>query len=193
MSIADNYRELLQRLLPKGRLWNPEFGSIFDRFLTGFSKELSRVDGRVDNLLLEQNPNTAFETIEDWEKEFGLPDSCGFLSNNIFDRRLDITEKMALQGGASQAYFISLLASKGVTITISYGQASYVGQPVGGDLRGPAMLFTWYVNIPPLGSKHFKAGNRVGHPLVEVVDPQKFICLIEKYKPAHTYAVYTFS
>lgn len=192
MASIENYRDLLIKLLPPGKAWKVEPDSWMAKLLEAFAVELSRVDQRVKDLIREGDPAGAFETLPEWEKEFGLPDECSVIANNVVDRRIDLIRRIATYGGSSAQYFTDIFALSGISITISYKKPSYIGAPVGGSLDGPALLHTWYVHIPDLGFHHFKAGESAGKPLVSLVDSGNVICLIEKYKPAHTVAVYTF-
>lgn len=192
MSKFDRYRDLLIRLFPKGKLWQFNEGTENYKLLDAFGMELSRVDDRAEKLLKEQDPRTTIELLPEWEKEFGLPDECSVIGQDIAERRTNLVSKVLAQGGQSEAYFIDLFANQGITITISYREPSYVPMSIPGYVTGNAYKYIWYVTIPDFQVDWFEAGDSADDYVGEYLSSSNVACLIEKYKPAHTKAVYIY-
>lgn len=110
---ADNYREQLQALLPRGSAWPRDAGAVLTQVLDGMAQEFARVDVRVDNLLDEVDPRTTFELLTDYERVHGLPDPCVTDALTIDQRRNALVSKFSGLGGQSTAYFLSMLERLG--------------------------------------------------------------------------------
>jgi uncharacterized protein YmfQ (DUF2313 family) len=68
---SEHYLEQLMALLPRGRLWQV-IGPKFRGILWAAADEFARVDGRAGAAMLEIDPRTAVETLDDWENLYGL-------------------------------------------------------------------------------------------------------------------------
>ena len=64
------YRKLLQSLLPKGAFWTRNEDAVLTQLLNAFGEELSRIEGRGEDLILEAFSSTITELLEEWEKDF---------------------------------------------------------------------------------------------------------------------------
>lgn len=191
MATEKSYLATLIKLLPTGKAWNAAPDTKLYTFLSAFTPELLRVDQRIDDLIREMSPETAIETFEDWEIEFGTPFDCGGLSGTLEERRQDVIAKMVSLGGQSEEYFLSFFDPSDGAVTITYPPVTaVVGTPVGGPMDYPN-LFTWIINIPSGDLDYFEAGDVAGDPLVIGAHTTKR-CLIEKYKPAHTHILFTY-
>ena len=167
------YTKLLKRLQPTGRAWSKSSGLI-PELLEGLAAELARVDGRVDDLINERDSRTTAELITEHETEWGLPDECLGSSTVLAERRAAILARIRAIGGLSPAYYISVAAALGYTITIEEFTPAWSGLAVSGDPCGDqGVLFYWLVNV------HYDFVN----PFTSYSDLE---CLLEKIKPAHT-------
>lgn len=110
---ADNYREQLQSLLPRGSAWPRESGAVLTQVLDGLAQELARVDLRVENLINEIDPRTTGELLPDFERVYGLPDPCVTDALTTDQRRNALVSKISNQGGQSPAYYLSVLERLG--------------------------------------------------------------------------------
>jgi len=72
---AEDYTEILKKLLPPGMVWMREEGNNLDKLLAGIAEEAERVDNRIDDLLDEALPSATIEMMEDWQRVAGLPDT----------------------------------------------------------------------------------------------------------------------
>lgn len=128
---ADAYARQLKQLLPRGILWAFEPGSVLSRVLLAIADEMARIDGRSDDLLDEWDPRSAFETLSDWERVYGIPDGCVGVGTNNADRQAAVTARVVARGGSTPGYFVSLAAALGFVATIQ-------------EFVGP---FTWRMNV----------------------------------------------
>lgn len=110
---ANHYREQLQALLPPGRAWPRESGAVVTNVLDALAQEFARVDARVDGLLEEIDPRTTYELLSDFERVYGLPESCVTGSLTTDQRRNALVSKLTNYGGQSPAYFLLVLERLG--------------------------------------------------------------------------------
>lgn len=195
MSLIDQYRDLILKLLPRGRAFTREADSDTYRFSEAMGTELSRVHARVRNLLYKElDPKTTSDLLEDFEFEYGLPDPCGGLSVNPAKRLDNLISRITSLGGQSADYFIDTLHDNGVDITVTYQKPFTAGDLAGSEVKSNAYYYIWFVDIPDTQIYKFKAGlSHAGQPLVTSTSPESVVCFIERLKPAHTVAVYTYN
>jgi uncharacterized protein YmfQ (DUF2313 family) len=175
---ADQYREHLQALLPRGAAWPREPGTVLTQVLDGLAQELARVDLRVENLLDEINPRTTYELLSDWERVLGLPDPCVPAGQTTAERRSAVAAKIAATGGQSRAYFIALAAALGYTITIT--------EQVDG------LPHKWRVNAALNTFVEFTCNSPCTDPLREWGN-ETLECAINQRAPAHTTLVFGYT
>mgnify|MGYP000979212013 FL=1 len=80
---APDYLAMLQALLPRGAAWVREPDAVLTRLLAASAEELARLDSMAWRLLDETNPQTAIDSLEDWERLLGLPDECGLKAETL--------------------------------------------------------------------------------------------------------------
>jgi uncharacterized protein YmfQ (DUF2313 family) len=139
------YLQLLQRLLPKGKLWTVDPGSTLTKVLQAMADELARVDARSDVLLNEAKTTTTIELITDFEREYGLPDDCFEIEDTITERQAVVNTKFKLIGRLDKQYYIDLAKNLGLTITITEFQPFWCGQAIDKPCGDNAVLFHWEV------------------------------------------------
>lgn len=163
----DAYALQLKQLLPRGAVWLLEASSFITKTLLGISGELSRVDGRGDDLVEETDPRTANETIADWEKMLSLPDDIvTVIPATLSARQQAVTQKYVSRGGQSNAYFVSLAALCGYTVTVTNynSQLSVAGVMQSGmQLCGVAAAYALLVKVSAT------AGTALTHTQFEAV------------------------
>ena len=105
-----NFVQILHQLLPPGR-WAMTEGSVLLRLLRWFALTLSRVETRAHDLLRESSPQTAIESLPEWERLLGIEGNLGLPTT---DRRKAIRRKMTLnQGWSSQHQLAAMFADFG--------------------------------------------------------------------------------
>jgi uncharacterized protein YmfQ (DUF2313 family) len=174
---AEKYSRMLKQILPPGALWLLEADRVLARLLLALGDELTRASERAAALVEEADPRTATETLDEWERLLGLPDSAiSVIPATAAERRLAITQKLISQGGQRAAYYVALAAACGYTVTVEDGFSSDVtraGTAVAGDfLEGLGNAFTWNVVVEA------PSGTALSHAELEAV--------LNRAKPAHT-------
>lgn len=164
------FRQFLQ-LLPPGRAWQ---GATIRKILRALADEWERIDGRGADALLEFDPRTTTEMIDEWEAAVGLPDPCvsdwGALS--LAQRRAAVVARLTANDSASRSFFINLAATLGYTVTITEYQPFEVGRStVGEPLSNGFWQYAWTVE-------------GVG------VDDEQLQCAIEAKAPVHTIVLF---
>jgi uncharacterized protein YmfQ (DUF2313 family) len=177
-----SYARQLRQLLPPGSLWNLDADSWITATLLGISEELARVDERADDIIEESDPRTATETLDDWERALGLPDEAvPTIPATTAGRRLAVTQKLIRQGGQHAAFYVSLAAACGYTVTVNdaYGvTVCRAGARAGALCRGVPWAFAWRLDVSP------PSGTALTHVELEAV--------IRRAAPAHTTVIFNY-
>jgi len=210
---GDDYTHAMLTLLPQGQAWPREPGSTLALSIKGLCQYWGYVDGRAGDLLeRESDPRKTVEILPEWERAWGLPDPCFPSATTIAERQIMLVLFMTWMGGQSRDYFKSVAEFVGYTIEIKEFAPFMCGISQVGDTRtpppatladqnyrwyiGPAeQRFYWEVSVGQVGLTWFRAGSGqagVDHHL-EFAVPTEFICLLDRWKPAHTMIVPDFS
>ena len=169
-----DYLRLFQSLLPRGYAWTRDEGSRLTEFLRGLAGEFVRIEERSDILLQEKEIRRSSELLIDHETDLGLPDECSEFSINIQQRRAYAYTKLIAAGRQDKQYFIDLAELLGFVITITEFDPD---------------TFKWQINCNFQNDWiFFRSGSsRSGERLVYVPGVDLLICVLNKYKPAHTF------
>jgi uncharacterized protein YmfQ (DUF2313 family) len=88
--MAGNVTEAVLALLPKGPAWARSIDAKLRALISGVAVELSRVQARLELALLEiDSPDTATETIADWEHMVDLPSECTPIAATLVERQVE--------------------------------------------------------------------------------------------------------
>ncbi len=206
---GDAYTHAFLNLFPQGQAWPRHTDSTFFGVCDGLSQYWGFVDSRAADLLeRESDPRKTIELLPDWEKAWGLPDPCFSSPQSIAERQRILVMWMTWLGGQSRQYYIDLMAFLGYSgIEIQEFAPFMAGISRVGDTRPePDKLFRWYIGPPEqrfvwtisvgqIGLNWFRAASGqagVDHHL-EFMVPEEIICLIERWKPAHTVIIPDFT
>lgn len=192
------YARQLAQLLPPGKLWNLEPDSVTSKTLLALAAEFARVDGRAADLVNETDPRTALETLDDWERVLGLPDSClTSIPSSVNERRSAITSKYTARGGQSRAYYEQLAAQLGYTATVSEYKVCRSGSARSGDrCNGTAWAFAWLVTISgyEIGTvSRARSGTARSGDRIQGFAQLDVECIIREAAPAHTFPLFTYT
>lgn len=119
LGAVGRYWRAIQQLMPPGKAWTRAFGSRLTKLHFAIAREPQRVHARIGDFLLEQDPRTCVETIDDWERTFSLPDDCFPQLTVLSERRALVVLRWLSRkapGGASQT-LIDLADALGYTGT----------------------------------------------------------------------------
>lgn len=197
--LGRKYQKLLRKLLPSGWAWQAkdESESEMSKLLSGLSEEFGNVEKRSQDLLKEIMPNTTIEMIDDWERLLGLPDECspdGELT--LQERRDRVLQVLTTRGGQNEEFYRTLASNFGFdidVISVSDQPPFRVGSGrVGDRLTNGSWRYAFIVQAPSDSVVRFRVGqSRVGEPLLKVTN-DTLECLMQKYKPAHSIAIFSF-
>jgi uncharacterized protein YmfQ (DUF2313 family) len=203
---GDDYTQAFLQLLPRGQAWPREASTTVFGTVDGLSQYYGYVDGRAADLLeIESDPRKTIELLSDWERAWGLPDPCFASPQTVEQRRRILVMWMTWMGGQSRAYFTSLMDWLGYPgIEIQEFAPFMCGISYVGDSRTlyeqqnnkhfrwyigpPEQRFYWTVKVGQVGLNWFRAASGqsgVNHHL-EFQIPEEAICLLQRWKPAHT-------
>ncbi|MGD9766590.1 MAG: YmfQ family protein [Pseudolabrys sp.] len=196
---GDDYAEALAALLPTGRAWPRDRGSVLMRVVSGLAQIWGRVDARAAALLQrESDPRQTIELLPDWERAFGLPDECVGPVASTDERRVRLVQRMTEEGGQSRDYFVALAAQLGYRITIEELAPIMGGVSRGGDIAweaGPPEIRCWWiVHVYGQPIWWFRGGVGEGGKdhHAEWTGLIALECLIRRYKPAHTQVTFNY-
>lgn len=192
------YFKLLRSLFPKGRFWTSKDTKEKNlyKFLKALSKEPARFDDSVEKLSKDFMPIFTSDFLPMWEKMLNLPDECDNVENQTFEqRRRRVLQVLRLRGGQNKDFFKTLAANFGFDIDVIEVEDQppfRAGQSRAGDrLTNGEWRYAFVVSAPTSSVVRFRAGSRAGEPLLSVTN-DTLECLIEKHKPAHSVAIFTF-
>jgi len=127
MRTYKEYRRLLQSLFPRGKFWTRAESATLTQVLNGLGEELSRVEGRAENLIIESIPSRADETLEEWEEDFNLPEFGLSLADSTAGRQASISAKHVAVGQQNKEYFEEIALALGYNISVTEFQKSLAG------------------------------------------------------------------
>lgn len=195
VDLEHKYKELILNLFPNGRAWNKLRNSKFTKLIETYSKEFVRVHKRVDQVLEEADPRTISETMDDWERVLGLPDSCTFGVDQSFEeRKLTILQKLTTGGGANAAFFEEIATQFGypdVKVT-NYKRCRSGAARSGDSITNIGWEFVFRISSPDALAQTAKSGSaKSGDPIRKFGNPI-MECVMQKLKPAHTTIDFSF-
>lgn len=192
LAAADYYNELAG-LLPPGPAWDTLNPSTLTVFLDAWSQEFARIQAHADQLIEEADPRTSNELLTDYERIFGLPTDCMTgITQTLQQRHNALVAQMTGTGGQSISYFINLAASAGYTVTITEFTASTVAMTVADTIVGSDWATAWQVNAALNTVTSFLSTSLVSEALGSWGNTQ-LECLINRFKPAHTFALFSYT
>lgn len=191
MGLVAEYYNQLKALLPVGKTWPQEEGSVLSGLMQGGAPELARAHARFDRLVEEADPRTALEMLTDWERVVGLPDTCSEEGNTIQQRRNAVLFKLTAKWGQDITFFMALAERLGATITITEYRPFICGlSHLGADaLNGSASCRRcWHVQVTEQRVTWFRCGaSQCGtDPLARIDYAEELECWLKRLAPSHT-------
>jgi len=217
------YAHALSMLLPQGIAWPRWPETVLMKVVYGLAGIFGWADGRAADLLeRESDPRQATDVIlpngmpdgllDDWERNWGLPDPCYAGPLTIGERQRHLVLRMTLLGAQSRAFFIGVGKFLGYdNITISEYRPFMVGIDRAGDNReylpdgslgewpcqigDPVMRFAWTIHVADLGLVWFRAsrGQAGIDPHLRITLALDLECVIRRWRPAHTEVLFDYS
>lgn len=178
-----------QDLLPPGDIWKGRVRTLLGRLLFALTRGPAEAEERAKDLLLEADPRTASELLDEWERVLGLPDDCLPAPQSEAERRALIVSRAIGPGGNTPRFFIDLAAAIGIPITVEEGRATpaRVGQArIGDRLLGELPDLVWTVFAPNTPESRARVGTaRIGDRL-STSGNDLLECVLSRHVPAHT-------
>lgn len=166
---ADDFKCVLGALLPPGGAWPIEGDSDLQKMIAAIAEEFARIDLRAEQLILEIDPRTATELLNEWEEALGLPDPCITGTLTFAERRQNAYVAYTLRSAPSDEWLISVAKNIGFDITITN--------------PSPGL---WQVNAPAETLQLATYGNTVyGDPYRTFGREQLLECTMSKLNRAH--------
>jgi uncharacterized protein YmfQ (DUF2313 family) len=184
----------LQNLLPRGRAWNKEPGSVQDNVLACFAPTFERNTAAGINFIADAFPATAVDMIPEWQLTLGLPDPCAGATPTLIQQRQQIVARLTNSGGQSAAYFIGLAGKLGYTVTITNDAPFRCGQSTSGQHIGNQdWFFSWVVHAPEFTTQPFLAGQSTAGDPLGTSGNAVLQCELQVAQPAHTVLQFEYS
>jgi uncharacterized protein YmfQ (DUF2313 family) len=188
-----SFYELLKNLLPRGP-YDPDDTSASNRSLYVKAARLDGVSLALNALLLEMRPETASDSIHDWEVMCGLVPGQ---DDTLQTRRQRIIAKLNETGGLSIPYFIELAAALGYEIEIEELTPFMANIGRAGDrIYVDDVLKMWRVKVLDSGAKvmYFRAGeSESGEKLTDWPNDDYLEALFKRLKPAGSFVFFEYT
>lgn len=192
MGLVAQYIQQLVQLLPRGRALENTSG-ILGAILWTIARELERLHLRIDALNDEADPRTCNETIDEWERNLGLPDDCSSSAQTFAERRQAVVAKDIACGGQAPAYFVSLAKALGYDASIEEYRALKIGDTIDSSCYDDNWVHAFSVVVGDATPVRYStiADACTDDPLAtwgnEILE-----CVISRAAPAHAVALFSY-
>lgn len=189
------YALQLRQLLPQGRAWTLDAGSVLMRLLRALAASLARLDAALTRLLDESLASRTYDLLPDWEHEFGLPDKCSLPAATIPERRAAVLFKQVHPEYANEAWFHRVADFYGVSIRIEAGNQAKADAIPALDTSEGRWRYVWWISIPDDARiRYFDTLSDVNTPLASLIGQShtELECRLREIAPAHTYLVFEY-
>lgn len=150
-----DYQQAMLRLLPTGRVWRRDPASTLSAVMLALAPTYTRSTAAAAQVLIDASPATTQNLLVEWENSLGLPDPCTAPNPSIEQRQAAVRAKFGARGALTTAYFVSMAAALGFTITITEFSPFTVDMPCDEPLLEPEWAFIWQVNAPQITTFYF--------------------------------------
>lgn len=182
---SSKYGSMLFNLLPTGDAWPPESeDTVLKKFLYGVAEGLQRAEDRINEVTEDIYPDQAGIFLTDWERVLQLP-KCDIDGLTIQERLSSVLAMFNISPYTNKEFLEEVAAVFGFDVEITSGVA------LPGNRRNVFKIYATVQN--PTEPIYFRAGiSMAGDPLVKYeFGPVE--CLLNFFKPAHTYIEFEFS
>lgn len=187
------HADLLKLLLPPSSL-DPGAPNIAAELAAeGAALDAAAASG--DALMDEADPRTTAALLADWERVAGLPDGC-VLASGIAQfsaqRRAALVARITMQGGQSPAYFVALALALGYVVTVTEGHPHVTEHDSEDPVTDELYRFIWYVNAALYAITELTTEDDT-EMATAVWGNTPLECVINRFKPAHTLALFLYT
>lgn len=191
-SVAAVHTEMLS-LLPGGWIWPRRAdASLLAAMLEPMAEEIAELEATAEAMMDEVDPRTAYLCLGDFERVLG-PDPCGrdTAAMTVAERQKLAHQRWTARGGQSIAYYTTLAARRGVTITIEESRVSRANVLRAGQrLVNHPEEYVWVVRLVLGAWRIFRAGQSVAGNRLYDFTLSDIECDIRRRAPAHTIVVF---
>lgn len=178
---AEDYRDQLLNLFPRGRAWARNITSTMAKLCHAIADEFARLDQREDDLMEEADPRTSSELLTDYERVLNLPDTCSNTINpTIEERRAAVVGRYLGIGGHNIPYLISVASRMGYTI----------------DIIDKVTPHHYEINVHDVPITRLSVGEGAGHTVGTALrtygDEQALECVMMRLNQAHAVPTFTY-
>lgn len=186
-----NHVDLLRRLLPPVSV--DPMGAEISVELEAEGKALDAALASADQLLLEADPRTCSLMLADWERTYDLPDPCVHVAQTVDQRKAALVSLATLQGSQSRQFYIDMAAAMGYPgATIDEFRPMNCNDNCNSALWSAADRFVWQINLPYAGGVFVMNCNSACDSPLSAWGDETIECRINRFKPAHTTAVFAY-
>lgn len=185
---------------PRGAAWGTPDGveadpnSNWSRLMQALLAPFVLLYRRAFLLARESSPALLDQTLEAWETEYGLPESCATGEQSRARRLANLAAKVNAAPTISPGDFIRLAAGYGFSIEIEEpavfecGFSEIRGEHAVGDWRQEVY---WIVTVTDLAVYYFTTGDAelAGDPLFSFGEAGQLLCILQRIAPAWTIPV----
>lgn len=173
-----SHKDVLRLLFPIG------LDGVFDADIALEGKYLDAAEASAEQLLREMMPQSAGDSISDWERVCGVTPED---TDTLQIRQARVISRLRERGGLSIPHFTVLAASWGYTIVIEELLANT-------DDLGDEGIFRWRITFASTPLYYFRTGqSRAGERLVDGPLATAMEGLFTELKPAHTQVIFAYS
>ena len=190
----DDFHSALWNLMPRGRAWSRDAGSVQDLLLSSLAPSYQRQCAASINLLAAAFPATAVDMIPEWQLTLGLPDPCAGAAPTLIQQRQQIVARLVNSGGCTESYYTGLAEQLGYTISITNNAPFRCGQShCGTSLGEEDLFFEWTVHASQYTFNPFIVGQSTAGDPLSTTGNAVLQCELLAASPAHTILQFNFS
>ncbi|MGP2976580.1 YmfQ family protein [Serratia nevei] len=183
----DEWHDVLQQLMPRGKAWSRDQTAALTSLLRGFSGRLNAVESNAELLIKEMRPETTELLLEEWEDYLGLPD-CNAIPDGVDRRRDAVVEKYHRKGGLAPWQIEQAVKDAlGFTIEVTEILPHHVMRNIMYPIYSHKHRFIMQVTVTDMPMIRFKSISNVLTPLISY-QAQILECFLRRYRLAgHDY------
>lgn len=186
------HADLLKRLMPPESVDGNGLRLSVELEAEGAALDVALADS--EKLLLEMEPETASALLPDWERNWGLPDTCleGEQQSKA-QRQAALTAKITGLGGQSRPYFIDLAAALGYSeARVTEYRPANCNDNCNDAVFSEDWRIVWSLDLPQDTSVFIANCNSACDDPLQSWGNKQLECLIGRYKPADTSVLFRY-
>jgi uncharacterized protein YmfQ (DUF2313 family) len=187
-------------LWPRGAAWGtpdgeaPSMASTIAGLTRALLAPFADLYRRLWRVSEESRPSTIVDSLEDWEREFGLPDPCVSVEQSDELRRKVLRARVRSLATITPADVVRLAASLGYVVALEEPFSFRVGESGcgEGEAGSPSLDLQWVVHLYDLPTTQFEAGlGEAGTTRLLDFDIGTIECAVRRIAPAWTYPIFS--